>query len=73
MKYELWDSETGNATGVYATLQAALEVVRGAVRRDGEGTLDGLALLAVTPDGERHVIAEEHDLLPLIGARAATG
>lgn len=73
MTYELWDWETGNATGVYGTLAEALDVVRGAVRRNGESTLDGLALLAVTPDGDRHVVAEERDLLPLIGDRAAAG
>lgn len=71
MTYELWDSDTGNCSGVYATLEAALDVVRRAVRRDGESTLDGLGLLAVTPDGGRHLVAEERDLLPLIGARAS--
>ncbi len=73
MTYELWDSDTGNCSGVYSTLEAALEVVGSAVRRNGESTLDGLGLLAVTPDGDRHLIAEERDLLPLIGARAAAG
>ena len=73
MKYELWDSDTGNATGVYRTLEAALEVVRGAVNRNSEATLRGLALLAVRPNGDRHLIAEERDLLPLIGVRAAAG
>ena len=55
------------------TLEAALEVVRGAVNRNSEATLRGLALLAVTPNGDRHLIAEESDLLPLIGVRAAAG
>ncbi|MBI2983418.1 MAG: hypothetical protein HYY42_04470 [Chloroflexi bacterium] len=73
MKYELWDFETGNCSGVYRTLAAALDVVRGAVHRDGESTLAGLSLLAVTPEGDRHVIAEERELLAVIGVRAAAG
>jgi hypothetical protein len=71
MRYELWDSDTGNCSGVYRTLEAALSVVRDAVRRDGESTLDGLGLLEVTRDGDMRLIAEERDLLPLIGARSA--
>lgn len=67
MSYELWDLDTGNATGVYPSLIAALQVVEGAVRRDGEATLDGLALLEVRADGDRSLIAQERDLLPMIG------
>lgn len=73
MIYELWDSDTGNCSGEYETLEAVLRVVRDAVQRNGKSTLDGLALLAVTPDGDRHVVAEERDLLPLIGDRAVAG
>lgn len=67
MTYELWDFDTGNATGVYPSLLAALEVVRDALDRDGETTLDGLALLEVSTDGERRLIAQERDLVPLVG------
>lgn len=71
MSYELWDMETGNATGVYRSLLEALLVISGAVRRDGELALRGLALFERSPDGERRLIAQERDLLPLIGAQAA--
>jgi len=71
MTYELWDLDTGNATGVYPSLLAALQVVDAAVRRDGEHTVDGLALLEVHANGERKLIAQEDDLLPLVGVRAA--
>ena len=67
MTYELWDFETGNATGEYPSLLAALEVIRDAVKRDGEATLDGLALIEVHADGERQLIAQEHGLAPLVG------
>lgn len=71
MKYELWDFETGNAQGVFPSLLAALQVVESAVRRDGQQTLNGLALLEVGSEGERRLIAQERDLLPLIGVQAA--
>ncbi len=71
MTYELWDLDTGNATGVYPSLLAALQVIDAAVRRDGERTVDGLALLEVRPDGERRLIAQERNLLPLVGVRIA--
>lgn len=69
MIYEIWDFETGNATGVYPSLLAALQVVREALERDGETTLEGLALLEVRSDGERRLIAQERDLVPLVGVR----
>lgn len=68
--YELWDFDTGNAVGEYPSLKAALGVVRGAIGRDGESTLEGLALLEVTADG-REMVAEERELLRLIEADAA--
>lgn len=68
MSYELWDLDTGNATGVYPSLIAALQVVEAAVRREGEPTLEGLALLERRADGDRRLIGQERDLLPMIGA-----
>ena len=71
MSYELWDLDTGNATGVYPSLIAALQVVEAAVRRDGERTLEGLALLERRSEGDRRLIAQERDLLPMIGANTS--
>lgn len=68
MTYEIWDFETGNATGVYPSLLDALQVVRVALERNGEATLVGLALLEVRAGGERRLIAQEQDLVPLVGA-----
>jgi len=74
MTYELWDHESGNAQGIYPSLLAALQVVHDAVELDGVATLDGLALIEVRPGGERRMIAEERDLIPLVGIGAlATG
>ncbi len=73
MTYELWDFETGNATGVYPSLLAALQVVRDALERDGDTILEGLALLEVRSDGERRLIAQERDLVPLVGTRTISG
>ncbi|HEX9269113.1 MAG TPA: hypothetical protein VF998_04645 [Candidatus Limnocylindria bacterium] len=71
MTYELWDFDTGNATGSYPSLLAALQVVKGACDRDGEATLDGLALIEVHPDGERRLVAQERGLAPLVGIKVA--
>ena len=74
MTYELWDYESGNVQGVYPSMLAALQVVHEAVERDGITTLDGLVLVEVRPGGDRRKIAEERDLIPLIGVGAlATG
>ena len=74
MTYELWDYESGNVQGVYPSMLAALQVVHEAVERDGITTLDGLVLMEVRPGGDRRKIAEERDLIPLIGVGAlATG
>jgi hypothetical protein len=70
MTYELWDYESGNAQGVYRSLLAALQVVHDAVERDGVATLDGLVLMEVRSGGDRRLIAEERDLIPLIGVGA---
>ena len=74
MTYELWDYESGYVQGVYPSMLAALQVVHEAVERDGITTLDGLVLMEVRPGGDRRKIAEERDLIPLIGVGAlATG
>lgn len=73
MTYEIWDFDTGNATGAYPSLLAALQVVRDALERDGEATLEGLAILEVRADGERRLIAQERDLVPMVGVRSISG
>jgi len=73
MHYELWDYETGNAINSYPTLPRALAGVQEAVVREGEGTLSGLILFEVDPDGDRRLVARDRDLIPMIGAPAKGG
>jgi len=73
MHFELWDYETGNAINSYPTLPRALAGVQEAVVRDGEGTLSGLILFEVDPDGDRRLVARDRDLIPLIGAPTKGG
>ena len=70
MHYELWDYETGNAINSCPTLPRALAGVQEAVVRVGEGTLSGLILFEVDPDGDRRLVARDRDLIPMIGAPA---
>ena len=71
LTYELWDAETGNAQGVYASLPQALTVVREALRRDGRETLRGLSLVEVR-SGRRRLLAQGDGLIPLVGEPRAT-
>ena len=73
MHYELWDYETGNAINSYPTLPRALAGVQEAVVREGEGTLSGLILFEVDPDGDRRLVARDWDLIPMIGAPVKGG
>jgi hypothetical protein len=43
--FELWDTETANMVGSYATEAEALGVVRRAIEAYGAGYADGLALV----------------------------
>lgn len=70
MHYELWDYETGNAINSYPTLPRALAGVQEAVVREGDGTLSGLILFEVDPDGGRRLVARDRDLIPMIAAPA---
>lgn len=71
MFYELWDFESGNMVGEYSSLSTALSVLRDAVGRDGEATLQGLALLEVDARGDSTLIAEAKALLALIHVRTS--
>ena len=71
MAYELLDLETGNSQGVYGSLLEALQVVHDAVERLGIGTVTDLVLYESLPNGEIRPIAQEEELLPLIGKQPA--
>ena len=44
MTYELWDTETGNIVGAYATEAEALAMVQRAIGAYGAGYAEGLAV-----------------------------
>ncbi len=69
MAYELLDLETGNAQGVYGSLLEALQAVREAVDRLGPSTVKDLVLYESLPNDEIRPIAQEEELLPLIGSQ----
>lgn len=65
--YHLLDVDSGNIQGIYTSLLEALQVVRDAVERDGNETLKDLVLYESRADGGVRAIAQEEELLPLIG------
>lgn len=66
MFYEVWDLDSGNMVGDYPSIAEALKVLRDAVTRDGERTLEGLALLEIDGRGNSTLIAEEQALQAMI-------
>lgn len=57
MTYELWNRQTGNAIGEFATEAEALAVVREAVERNGREYAD-LLFLGVSSRGRSKPVAE---------------
>jgi hypothetical protein len=57
-RYELWDGQSGNALGDYATELEALTVIRDTVSADGRHAVATFALLRVNGRGRSQVVAE---------------
>ncbi len=70
MSYELWHTPSGNALSEHRTLPAALAAVRDALARDGDGAVDGLALVELDERGKTKVVAEGTNILAFIEANA---
>lgn len=62
MAYELWDTESRNIVGDYATEQHALVVIRDVVGSDGQEAAESLALTYEDASGRTTVIAVGADL-----------
>lgn len=69
-RYELWDFDTRNCTGVYTTLDAALDIVTSGVagmsRKEAEAWVEDLVLMVYDArhgDDAREVYAEGPSLL----------
>jgi hypothetical protein len=60
--YEIWNLETGNLVGAYDTPNEALVDIRQTLDRDGEGSIEHLALAREDATGETKRLAEGHDL-----------
>jgi hypothetical protein len=63
--FELWDTETSNLVGLYPSQDAALAVVRHAVREYGTDAIRSIALGREDEDGELVPIAHGDDLIRL--------
>jgi hypothetical protein len=71
-RFELWDGESGNALGDYATEDEALAVIRETIYHDGRQAVATFALLRVNSRGRATTIAEGDVLADraLVAARA---
>ena len=65
MHWELWDTESGNMVGDYATEAEALTVVRNALRQHGSSVVATLALGAEHDDEA----GNDDDLPPVISGQ----
>ena len=61
--YELWDGETGNLIGAYASEQDALAAVHDTVHRYGPAAATALALAVEDERGEGGLLASGADLI----------
>jgi hypothetical protein len=65
MHWELWDTESGNMVGDYASEADALTVVRDALRRHGSSVVASLALGAEHDDD----LGDDDNLPPVISGQ----
>jgi hypothetical protein len=61
--FELWNSESGNLVGSFATEAMALAAIREAIRRNGEGYGELLVLGSEDSRGNSKVIASGRQLV----------
>ena len=60
---ELFDVDTGNLVGSFATLEEALDIVRSSYAEHGLPGIRGLAIVAVSDDGSQKLMSDDLDLL----------
>lgn len=70
--YELWDGETGNLIGAYASEQEALAAVSDAVQRYGPSAATTLALAVEDERGEGGLMASGASLIERAEAVASS-
>jgi hypothetical protein len=52
LQYELWDMDTANRLAVFASRQAAMDLVRQILRESGDEAVQSLGLGLVQPDAD---------------------
>jgi hypothetical protein len=70
--FELWNSESGNLLGAFATERDALAAVREAVQRNGPSYGHGLALGREGSRGDSRIVARGQALVDRALSLAAT-
>ncbi len=69
MMYQLWDMESANLLGSYASQEAALDIVRQAIQKHGPEAIATLLLLREDADGQLTDLAESTALVELALSR----
>ena len=71
MMFQLWEAESANLVGSYATEEDALIVVRNAIEKHGREALDTIVLVREGARGRLTTIAEGAALADLALARTS--
>jgi hypothetical protein len=71
MTFQLWEAESANLVGSYPTQEAALTIVREAVRSHGRDLVRSLVLVREDARGRLTTVAEGDGLIELAVARTA--
>lgn len=67
MKYEVWDTPSGNVLAYFERYGQALDFLHDQVEGLGATWIEGIALLEVNADGRaRELVASDRALLPLL-------
>jgi hypothetical protein len=65
MLYEIWETGSRNRVGAFASLEAALTLVRRSVEKHGASYADTLALAREDEEGDTEVLAEGAELVKM--------
>jgi hypothetical protein len=71
MTFQLWEAESANLVGSYPTQEAALAIVRDAVRTHGRDAVTSLVLVREDARGRLTTLGEGDGLVDLALARTA--
>ena len=63
MPYEIWEMQTGNLVASFSHERDALALMRDAVKTDGEGNVETLALVHEDEAGGSTTVATSYELI----------